>query len=122
LQACLESERPDVAILSSVLPYVETPHALLETISRAVGTVLVDRTPLWSGLPDRLTVQSVPASIYGFPASYPAWILNREGVLAHFSERFQLVFEFDALAGLIHVDGTPAKDTGFLFERRVPGA
>jgi putative methyltransferase (TIGR04325 family) len=116
LQSCLATESPDIALLSSVLPYVETPHALLETVAQAVPRVLIDRTPLWSTLPDRLTVQSVPASIYGFPTSYPAWILNRERLLDHFSRGFRIVFEFDALAGRIDVDGTPAKDTGFLLE------
>jgi putative methyltransferase (TIGR04325 family) len=116
LENCLATERPDIAILSSVLPYVERPHALLETVARSVPRVIIDRTPLWSGLSDRLTVESVPDSIYGFATSYPAWILNRDGVLNHFVPRFRLVFEFDALAGTIDVDGTLAKDTGFLFE------
>ena len=83
LENCLATERPDIAILSSVLPYVERPHALLETVARSVPRVIIDRTPLWSDLPDRLTVESVPDSIYGFATSYPAWILNRDGVLNH---------------------------------------
>jgi hypothetical protein len=43
--------------------------------------------------------------------------LNREAILAHFAARFRTVFEFDALAGSVNVDGTLAKDTGWLFER-----
>lgn len=118
LDDCLKTQAADIVILSSVLPYVENPHALLDEIANAAPRVLIDRTPLRDALPDRLTVQSVPATIYGFPTSYPAWILNREGLLAHFSGRFQTMLEFDALAGSIDVDGTAAKDTGFLFERR----
>jgi hypothetical protein len=38
-------------------------------------------------------------------------------LLEHFSQRFCPLFEFDALAGRIEVDGTPAQDTGWLFER-----
>ena len=121
LQTCLATESPDVAVLSSVLPYVESPHALLESVTAAVGRVIIDRTPIWSTLPDRLTVQSVPPSIYGFPTSYPAWILNRERLLDHFLPGYRLVFEFDALAGTVDVDGTAAKDTGFLLERSAPG-
>jgi putative methyltransferase (TIGR04325 family) len=117
LQTCLAAESPDIAVLSSVLPYVETPHALLEVVAAAVPRVIIDRTPIWSNLPDRLTVQSVPPSIYGFPSSYPAWILNREGLLDHFSRNYHVIFEFDALAGIVNVDGTPAKDSGFLLER-----
>jgi putative methyltransferase (TIGR04325 family) len=117
LETCLKSKAHDIAVLSSVLPYVENPHTLLETIAQNVPAVLIDRTPVWSGLPDRITIQYVPASIYGFATSYPAWIFNRESLLKHFSHRFCPLFEFDALAGRIEVDGTPAEDTGWLFER-----
>jgi putative methyltransferase (TIGR04325 family) len=116
LDTCLRSQPHDVAILSSVLPYVEEPHALLETISQNVPAVIIDRTPVWSERPDRITVEYVPASIYGVATSYPAWILNREWLLAHFSGRFCPRFEFEALAGRIEVDGTTAQDTGWLFE------
>ncbi len=120
LPSCLNSEPPDIAVLSSVVPYVAMPHPLLDAISQAAPRVIIDRTPLRTALPDRLTVQSIPATIYGFETSYPAWILNREGVLSHFSEGFRCVYEFEALAGLVDVDGTTARDTGFLFERLTP--
>ncbi len=117
LPACLGSKVHEIAILSSVLPYVEKPHTLLESLAQDMPAVIIDRTPVWTGLPDRVTVQSVPASIYGFATSYPAWILNRESLLDHFAGAFRTIFEFDALAGLVNVDGTLAKDTGWLFER-----
>jgi putative methyltransferase (TIGR04325 family) len=120
LQTCLQSKRHDIGLLSSVLPYVENPHALAESMAQSLPAVVIDRTPVWTGRPDRVTVQSVPASIYGFATSYPAWILNREALLAHFSASFRTVFEFDALAGVVNVDGTSAKDTGWLFERHSP--
>jgi putative methyltransferase (TIGR04325 family) len=120
LPSCLISQTPDIAVLSSVLPYVEMPHELLDSIAQTAPRVIIDRTPLRTSRPDRLTVQSVPATIYGFETSYPAWILNREGVLAHFLGRFHTVYEFEALAGPVDVDGTTAKDTGFLFERLMP--
>jgi putative methyltransferase (TIGR04325 family) len=118
LRSCLASEPAHVALLSGVLPYLEDPHAMLSDVAEAgLAHVILDRTPLWEP-DDRLTVQSVPPSIYGFRVSYPAWILNRERVLAHFSSRYRLVDEFGALAGTIHVDGLPARDTGAIFERR----
>lgn len=117
LKICLQSQTHDIAVLSSVLPYVEDPHALLETIVQSVPAVIIDRTPVWSERPDRITVEYVPASIYGVATSYPAWILNREALLKHFDPRFCARFEFDALAGRIEVDGTTAQDTGWLFER-----
>jgi putative methyltransferase (TIGR04325 family) len=118
LRSCLAAEPVQVAVLSGVLPYLEDPHAMLRDVAEAgLAHVILDRTPLWEG-DDRLTVQSVPPSIYGFRVSYPAWILDRERVLAHFSPRYRLVDEFGALAGTIHVDGLSARDTGLIFERR----
>ncbi len=120
LRSCLAVEPARVAILSGVLPYVENPHGLLGEVARAdLGHVILDRTPLWEA-GDRLTVQSVPPSIYGFPVSYPAWILNRERVLSHFLPQYRVLDEFDALAGAIRVDGSMARDRGVLFERCEP--
>jgi putative methyltransferase (TIGR04325 family) len=120
LRSCLAVEPVGVAVLSGVLPYVEDPHAMLREVADArLAHVILDRTPLWAA-GDRLTVQSVPASIYGFPVSYPAWILNRERVLGHFLPQYRLVEEFGALAGTIPVDGLSARDTGLIFERRDP--
>jgi putative methyltransferase (TIGR04325 family) len=117
VRSCLASAPVDVALLSGVLPYVTDPHAMLREVAEArLGHVMLDRTPLWERA-DRLTVQSVPPSIYGFAVSYPAWILNRQGVLGHFLPAYRLVDEFGALAGTIHVDGLVARDTGFLLER-----
>src|SRR5580692_9178914 len=108
LRSCLAAEPVGVAILSGVLPYVENPQSMLREVADArLAHVILDRTPLWEA-DDRLTVQSVPASIYGFPVSYPAWILNRERVLGHFLPRYRMVEEFGALAGTISVDGSPA--------------
>ncbi len=118
-QTCMreQAEPPNVLLLSSVLPYVESPHRLLdEVVQHGIPHVIVDRTPLWPA-PDRLTVQSVPPSIYGFAASYPAWILNRERLLRHFEPAYRIVLEFDALAGSIDVDGAVARDTGFILHR-----
>jgi putative methyltransferase (TIGR04325 family) len=116
-RSCLAAGPVSVAVLSSVLPYVENPHALLAEVAQSgLEDVILDRTPLWKA-DDRLTVQSVPPSIYGSAVSYPAWILNRERVFAHFLPRYRLVDEFAALAGTIHVDGSSARDTGAVFER-----
>jgi hypothetical protein len=62
----------------------------------------------------------VPPSIYGFPVSYPAWILNRDRVLSHFLPQYRVLDEFGALAGAIHVDGLIAQDRGVLFEHSKP--
>jgi putative methyltransferase (TIGR04325 family) len=62
----------NVALLSSVLPYLERPYDMLaRIIELGAETVIIDRTPVLPGNADRLTVQNIPGTIYH--ASYPAW-------------------------------------------------
>ena len=67
--------QPDVIFLSSVLQYLETPYTILEQLlDLNVEYILFDRTAFIAGDKDRLTVQTVPESIY--KAKYPAWFLS----------------------------------------------
>jgi len=105
-------------LLSSVLPYLEKPYALLESIiCRKFAYILIDRTPVLEGGQDRLTVQHVPADIY--EASYPAWILAEDKILSIFMPTYELVSRFDALAGSIFLGDSFAYDRGFIFRLKV---
>lgn len=111
---------PDLVLLSSVLPYVEKPYELVETILRSrVNFMIIDRTPLLEEEEDRIVVQHVPPEIY--PASYPAWILNRQRLIGVLEQSFDLVAEFDALAGRIDLGGMYAYDRGFILRRKSQG-
>lgn len=111
---------PDLVLLSSVLPYVERPYELLETIRKSrVDFVIIDRTPLLDDGEDRITVQRVPPQIY--PASYPAWILSRQRLLGFLEQSFNVVAEFDALAGRINLGDRYAKDAGFVLRKKSQG-
>jgi len=115
LDACLAENKPDVILLSSVLPYLEKPHELLhEIVARQLTFVIIDRTPIIEGVDDRLTVQKVPPSIY--KASYPAWFFSRNRLLSHFLASYELVAEFDALSGEMFLGDTMANDKGFIFK------
>jgi len=117
IDECLELQRPDVILFSSVLPYLEKPYDLLtEAVSRGVEYLIIDRTPLLEGRTDRLTVQKVPAELY--PASYPAWIFGRDHLLGCIRKEYDLVAEFDALAGRIDLDDACAYDKGFIFRKK----
>lgn len=114
---CAEARHPDVVLLSSVLPYLEHPYRLLtEIIARGFDSIIIDRTPLLDGARDRLTIQRVPSEIY--EARYPAWMLGREKLLAMFAPDYELVAEFDALAGAVDLGNCAARDTGFIFKRK----
>ncbi|MDH4164299.1 MAG: methyltransferase, TIGR04325 family [Nitrospirota bacterium] len=95
LDDCMEKERPDVLLLSSVLPYLPHPYVFLDDIiRRGFDFIIVDRTPLFTSHPDRLTVQKVPDWIYA--ASFPAWILNIDRFLAKMSGEYELIADFDS--------------------------
>lgn len=117
IDECINCQHPDVVLLSSVLPYLEKPYELLTEITfSGFEYIIIDRTPLLEGDMDRLTVQKVPAEIY--PARYPAWILSQQKILAHVKREYELVAEFDALAGMVDLDDIKARDKGFVFRKR----
>jgi putative methyltransferase (TIGR04325 family) len=74
-----------VILLSSVLPYVDDPHALLREVAGwRTPDVIVDRTPFIAGGRDRLVVHAAPPDLGG--GKYPCWLFDRAGVAAHFRE------------------------------------
>lgn len=98
LDACAAPPASALILLSSVLPYLENPHALLaDVVRRGFRHVLIDRTGFIPGPRDRLTVQRVPPSIY--QASYPCWFFARERLLPTLAADYRIVAEwrsFDA--------------------------
>jgi putative methyltransferase (TIGR04325 family) len=95
LEACLKHHSVEVALMSSVLPYVEDPFGLLgHVFSYRIPYIIVDRTPfLLQGTRDRLTVQKIPAKIYS--ASYPAWFFNKEKFFSFVEQKYRVVAVFD---------------------------
>ncbi|MEI7552748.1 MAG: methyltransferase, TIGR04325 family [Verrucomicrobiota bacterium] len=87
------AESPAVMLLSSVLPYLEAPHALLaEVRARGFRHLIIDRTGFVRRGRDRLTVQRVPPAIY--PASYPCWFFDRAALLRPFAPGWRLAAEW----------------------------
>jgi putative methyltransferase (TIGR04325 family) len=114
IEECIEVRRTDSILLSAVLPYLENPYKLLDQIiKQKFSYIVIDRTPILEGWKDRLTVQHVPAEIYD--ARYPAWIFGRDKLLGLFKKDYELVMQFDALAGSIFLGNTVAHDKGFIF-------
>jgi len=95
INECLINEKPNVVLLSSVIPYIEYPHDLLQDIiMRNFQYVILDRTPVVHSESDILTIQKVPSEIY--EASYPAWFISEKKLLASFDNRYQLLSDFDS--------------------------
>ena len=90
--------RPDIALLSSVLQYIEKPKDVLLELARTnIPYLLIDRTPLSAAARDAFTVQHVPAAIY--EASYPCRIFSH-GCLAKLLEPdWETIAEFPSEDG-----------------------
>ena len=116
VESCLSLHAPNVLLLSSVLPYLPQPYTMLEQLLKTgIAHVIIDRTPFLRRAGERLTVQTVPASIY--PASYPAWFFSEEKLLQALTRRgYGLVAEFPVLIRLAPED-EPADWKGFIFEK-----
>jgi putative methyltransferase (TIGR04325 family) len=93
LADCCAAEKPSVILLSSVLPYLRDPRALLAEVLRSdLQHMIIDRTGFVARGRDRLTVQRVPKEIYD--ASYPCWFFDRAALLAPFSRDWRVVAEW----------------------------
>lgn len=115
IAACLAAGPLDVILLSSVLPYLEQPHALLADVARrSFRHVIIDRTGFVAGGRDRLTVQRVPPSIYD--ASYPCWFFDRERLLRPLAADYRVVAEWPTFDEA----DIPAEFRGLLLERTSP--
>lgn len=117
VQSCLAEQNVNVILLSGVLQYVERPFELIRELNSArIPHCIVDRTPLFDDRPRRLTVQQIPASVYGEPASYPAWIFNREEFCRQFAAVYDIVLEFVALGGVIDLVRAYAVYSGYVLD------
>jgi putative methyltransferase (TIGR04325 family) len=108
----VRGDKGDAILLSSVLPYIENPRQLLSEIAKfEFQYILIDRTPFIQSEKDRLTVQSVPESIY--KASYPAWFFSESQFDKLMQELgYKCIYEFSC-----DDDFELGEVKGFLFER-----
>jgi putative methyltransferase (TIGR04325 family) len=116
IEACCAELQPTVALLSGVLQYLPSPHAILDQVSRSgIEILVIDRTPFTDRADDLPTVQEVPPTIY--PASYPAWLLSRERLLAGLAG-WELLDEFPSFEpSLTTKGGVPFSWHGMLLAR-----
>ena len=98
IKGCIEHERPNILLLSSVLQYIEKPYELLnELLKNNFETILIDRT-LFSKTYKKIKLQVVPPKIYR--ASYPCWFLDELEFIAYFeSNNYNIIESFETLGG-----------------------
>lgn len=95
IETCLNIFKPNFLLLSSILQYLESPHALIAHLLRySFQFVFIDRTMAQRLGPDRLVIQRVPPKIYD--ASYPVWLLNADLLESTFAEAgYETIYRFD---------------------------
>jgi putative methyltransferase (TIGR04325 family) len=115
IDACLRDASPQVAVLSSVLQYLERPREILEQLGN-IPFVVIDLTGVHAGPRDRLTVQTVPPEIY--PASYPCWIFSEARLRQDLQRSHSIVAESDSHIGNhIRIGNLRAGYRGFILEK-----
>lgn len=115
VEEVLSRERPDVLLLSSVIHYLDQPEAFLEKLrSWNIPHLILDRTPLRNHPRHRLTVQHIPEEIYR--ASYPAWFLSRERVMALIGRDYTLRWSIPG-SEVWELDGEAVQNQLLFFQR-----
>jgi putative methyltransferase (TIGR04325 family) len=112
--------RPHVLLLSGVLQYLSLPHEELKSLlTYPWKVVIVDRTAMLPARAiDRLTVQTVPASIY--EASYPAWFLSKQKFESMFHPAYEIISSW-VNGDFYRLDGDETSFEGYCFARRPTG-
>jgi len=115
IDECLQCERPNAVLLSSVIQYIEEPYALIERLVECEFPYMIfDRTPFHPGKSDIITVQHVPKKIY--LASYPFRIFSLTKFKKMFSDKYEIIADFDSneFPALVKFS---AKYSGFILRR-----
>jgi putative methyltransferase (TIGR04325 family) len=106
INECFKDRNPNILLLSNVLQYLENPYNLIEQVlSYKFNYIILNRTAFNDGPKDRLTIQTVPASIYN--ATYPSWFFNSKNIMALLLNKYEIVYQFDSeIDGHIQLDQT----------------
>jgi putative methyltransferase (TIGR04325 family) len=103
--------KPDVLVMSCVLPYLEKPYEVLETLMNyRIPYLIIDNTYFNFESLDRICVQKVPPVIY--EASYPCWFLNYDNVVETICQQYSIISEHENKS-VIQLDRTDIQYKGF---------
>lgn len=99
IDQCMQDKDINICLLSSVLPYIESPYDLINEIhTKNIKYVLIDKTFFIKGKKDRICVQEVPSNIY--KASYPCRIFAEESFFNFLKKRYKVVETFELKSDL----------------------
>ena len=118
MQESVDYIQPNVALLSAVLQYIQSPLDVIKSlISTDVKYIIIDRTP-FSALSNKnwLCVQHVPSEIY--QASYPCWIFSETWFKQCLLNQFEFITDFEGSDGNGYVGELPFQFKGMIWKRR----
>lgn len=108
---------PSVALMGSVLQYLESPLETLRQIRDAGARILIiDRTPFAASDTPQILVQHVPAKIYA--ASYPLQTLSKSAVSSLLGDKYCLVESYTNGDSPIEKVDARAAFQGSIWKRR----
>lgn len=98
IKSCIEIEKPNILVISSVLQYFEEPYKLLNILLKNnFEYILIDRTP-FSKTNKKIKLQVVNPKIY--KATYPCWFFDELEFINYFdSSNYNIIESFEALDG-----------------------
>lgn len=115
LNECLSLEKPNVALFSSTIQYVEKPFEILAEIkNRKIPNIIFDRTTFFQNAPNRITVQNPPKKIYA--SGFPARFFNLSQFKTFFEPDYKSVTEWTSIGDPIPFNDTTGRNMGILFE------
>lgn len=89
----VQKYQPNVAIISSVLQYLENPyHWLDEIVKHKIPYLWIDRTPFSNREKDWILKQIVDPRVY--QATYPAYILSLPKFKKYLNQHYKITAEF----------------------------
>lgn len=119
IDEAIDVQHPNVALLSSVLQYLEEPWAVLEQLIAAnIPYLIIDRHPC-TLTHEQITIQVVPPTLYA--ASYPSWLFDCPRMLMRLERHYELLATWEGKDPSIHGRGKGAEFRGYFLRRREGG-
>lgn len=116
LDEALATNEYDLALLSSVLQYIATPHAILDQLaSSEIKWIVIDRHPC-SNAGEVITIQHCPRRLY--KATYPSWLFDCESLRSKLNLTHDLALSWQGQDQPIQGDGFHASFAGMCWKRR----
>ncbi len=87
------ANKPNIIVVASALQYIENyPKTISEIIDLGADFIFLDKTPMYDGDNDFISVQNIPKHVYGKKTSYPMHIFSENKLIKFFKKNY-FVFE-----------------------------